>query len=104
MRDDAADPSSLISYPSSLYNMVEIKILTRPECHLCDAAKFVVNKVARDFDAQVVEVDISTDAQLEADYGWDIPVIFVDGTEHARHRVSERPLRELLTTITSSRQ
>ncbi len=84
--------------------MIEIRILTRPDCHLCDAAKFVVNKVARDFDAQVVEVDIRTDAQLEADYRWDIPVIFVDGTEHARHRVSERPLRERLAAVSSSRQ
>ena len=84
--------------------MIEIRILSRPACHLCDAAKFVVDKVARNFDAQIVEVDISTDTQLEADYGSHIPVIFVDGTEHARHRVSERHLRERLAAIASARR
>jgi glutaredoxin len=79
--------------------MIEIKILSKPSCHLCDAAKFVVDKVARRFDARVVEVDISTDPRLEAAYGCDIPVIFVNGQEHARHRVNERALREWLASI-----
>jgi len=46
--------------------------------------------------ARVDEIDISTDADLEARYGVDIPVLLVDGKKAAKYRVSEQELRRIL--------
>jgi glutaredoxin len=59
---------------------------------LCDRAKEVVTRCGVRFEL----VDISCDAELEALFGNDIPVILLDGKEIARHFVRERKLLELL--------
>ena len=83
--------------------MTEIKILTRPECHLCDEAKLAIADGVDGFDVEIVEVDIRDDADLEARYRWDIPVFLIDGEERFRHRVDTEKLRDILATIASRR-
>ena len=46
--------------------------------------------------ARIDEVDISTDAGLEARYALDIPVLLVDGTKAAKYRVTEQELLRML--------
>jgi hypothetical protein len=41
-----------------------------------------------DTPATIDEIDISIDADLEARYGVDIPVLLVDGKKAAKHRVT----------------
>jgi len=84
--------------------MIEIKILSRPGCHLCDDAKRTIEQVMVGFDATLVDVDISADVELEARYAWEIPVIFLDGAEWFRYRIEPAELRAALTAIASSRQ
>ncbi len=76
--------------------MIEVRMLSRPGCHLCDRAKAVIVDVAVGFDVQIVEVNIQGDAELEGRYGWDIPVVFIDGREHCRHRVDVEAFRRAL--------
>jgi hypothetical protein len=45
---------------------------------------------------RVDEVDISIDAELEALYGLEIPVLLVDGRKAAKYRVTEETLTRLL--------
>jgi hypothetical protein len=45
---------------------------------------------------RVDEVDISTDAALEALYGLEIPVLLVDGRKAAKYRVTDETLTRLL--------
>lgn len=73
-----------------------VTFYTRPECHLCHAARYIMERVARDIPVDIEYIDISADADLEAKYGHDIPVLLIDGVEHARHRVIERDLRRAL--------
>lgn len=73
---------------------------TRPQCHLCDAARFVVERVARDLPLRIEYIDVSTDADLERRYGWHVPVVLIDGVEHARHRIDESALRHALESRT----
>ena len=73
-----------------------LTIYTRPGCHLCDEMKVVVQRVVRDADAAVEEIDISTDPALEAQYGLEIPVLLVDGKKAAKYRVTEDELTRLL--------
>jgi glutaredoxin len=59
----------------------------RPGCHLCDDARTVVAQVCGDLGEQWVEVDITTDAELENRFGDEVPVTFVDGRQHDFWRV-----------------
>lgn len=71
-------------------------LLTRPGCHLCDVAKEALARVADTAGEQWVERDVSTDRELEAEYGDRLPVILLDGREHGYWRVEEaRLLRDL---------
>ena len=58
--------------------------------------KAVVANVARTIPLSMIEVDISTDPLLEAQYGLEIPVLMVDGKKAAKYRVGEEELRKIL--------
>ena len=58
--------------------------------------KAVVARVGRTVPVVVVEIDISTDAALEAQYGLEIPVLMIDGKKAAKYRVGEDELRRIL--------
>ncbi|HEX7407403.1 MAG TPA: glutaredoxin family protein [Candidatus Binatia bacterium] len=68
----------------------------RPECHLCDEMKQVVLPVARELGCTVAEIDITGDADLEAQFGTEIPVLFVNGRKAFKYRVVEHELRKRL--------
>jgi hypothetical protein len=76
--------------------MVAVTIYSRPGCHLCDEMKAVVHKVARTVPLSLEEIDISKDAALEAEYGLEIPVLFVAGRKAAKYRVGEEELRRIV--------
>lgn len=65
----------------------KVMLLSRPECHLCDAAREVLQRIQRDVEFELAEVDVDSDPELARRYGADIPVVFVDNREAARHRV-----------------
>ena len=76
--------------------MITLTLYSRPGCHLCDEMKAVVNRVAQSVPLRIDVVDISTDPQLEARYGLEIPVLLIDGRKAAKYRVSEEELRRVL--------
>jgi thiol-disulfide isomerase/thioredoxin len=78
--------------------MVVLTLYSRPGCHLCDEMKAVVQRASRAVDASIIveEIDISTDPELEARYGLEIPVLFVEGKKAAKYRVTEEELARLL--------
>ena len=78
--------------------MIALTIYTRPGCHLCHEMKILVERVVRDTRAaaQIEEVDIGNDPDLEARYGLEIPVLLVNGKKAAKYRVSEKELTRIL--------
>lgn len=73
-----------------------ITLIGKAGCHLCDAAREVVAKVANDLGVGWVEYDINEDPSLKEDY-WDIiPVTLVDGRRHDFWKVDEERLRAAL--------
>jgi thiol-disulfide isomerase/thioredoxin len=78
--------------------VIALTLYSRPGCHLCDDMKAIVDRVVRTMPepAIVEEVDISTDPDLEARYGLEIPVLLVNGKKAAKYRVREEDLRRLL--------
>jgi 4a-hydroxytetrahydrobiopterin dehydratase len=66
--------------------MTKVTLYTRPDCPLCDKARDAMT--ASGVPIELTEVDIDQDAVLRARYTDDVPVIFIDGREAFRHRVT----------------
>jgi hypothetical protein len=70
-----------------------VVLFTRPGCHLCDAARDVVEKVTADLGEPYEERDITSDPQQLSRYVESIPVVEVDGVQVDFWRISEERLR-----------
>jgi len=75
-----------------------LTLYSRPGCHLCDDMKAVIARVRASslMPMTLEEIDISTDAELEARYGTEIPVLLLNGRKVAKYRVSEAELRRIV--------
>ena len=73
-----------------------VRLYSRPGCHLCDTARTTVAAVCDELGETWDEVDISTDPDLLARYGEEIPVTVVDGRQHDFWRVDADRLRAAL--------
>lgn len=73
-----------------------VRFYTRTDCHLCDVAKVDVDRICTDLGVGLAVVDVDSDPELRAEYGDRVPVILVDGREHAQYRVDEQRLRAAL--------
>ena len=75
-----------------------LTLYSRPGCHLCDDMKTVIARVRGSSLTPMTleEIDISTDAELEARYGTEIPVLLLNGRKVAKYRVSEAELRRIV--------
>jgi glutaredoxin len=71
-------------------------IYSRPGCHLCDDMKATVGALAASLGTTVEEIDITVDADLEARYGAEIPVLFINGRKAFKYRVSPAELSRYL--------
>ncbi|WGL52915.1 glutaredoxin family protein [Nocardioides sp. BP30] len=74
-----------------------ITLYSRPGCHLCDAARSVIERVCATLGESYVEYSIDDDPALRERYGEEIPVTLVDGRQHDFWRVDEARLRAALT-------
>ncbi len=73
-----------------------LTLISRPNCHLCEEAKQALGRVDAQTGAGWVELDVTSDPELEREYGDRVPVILLDGREHGYWRVEEmRLLRDL---------
>ena len=75
-----------------------ITLITKPGCHLCDEARVVIERVARDLHVQWVERSLLDDPALSAAYSEQIPVTLVDGEQHDYWGVDEGRLRAALAS------
>jgi len=64
----AAEPSS-----------VQLTLLTRAYCHLCDEMREALAPFAARHGARVDEIDVDADAELEARWGDFVPVLLAGG-------------------------
>lgn len=86
---------------------VDLTIIGKPECHLCDVAADVIDQVVSELaDAEparlvrVRKLSILDDAALHERYWEQIPVIWINGEEHAYWRVEPTRLRDALLAAT----
>jgi glutaredoxin len=79
----------------------KVIIYTRPGCHLCDEAKAEIARArhgARPFDLE--EINIDDDPALARLYGYDIPVVTINGAHSFKHRLTAEDFtRELCRAL-----
>lgn len=76
---------------------IRVTIIGKDGCHLCDEATDVVADVLEGFSNVSLEHrDLAEDPGWQRDYADKIPVVLVDGQEHAYWRVRPDRLRESL--------
>lgn len=76
---------------------VRVTLIGKPDCHLCDDARAVIEQVCGELDVRWEEVSILDDPEL-ADEFWDkIPVTLIDGQVHDIYRVDGARLRAKLS-------
>lgn len=73
-----------------------VLVLTRPGCHLCEDALAIVRAVCAETGATWGERDIDGDPDLQRRYTDQVPVTFVDGSQHDYWRVDPARLRAAL--------
>jgi glutaredoxin len=78
---------------------VPVVLYTKPGCGLCDKMKTEMKSAGVDKLYTLEEVDIEKDADLFARYRYEIPVLFINGTEAFRHRLSAAEFRTYLTSL-----
>lgn len=72
---------------------MEVTLYTRQNCPLCEEAKSVLVRAG----LTPQEIDIDLDPVLLRKYNDDVPVIYIDGAEAFRHRVSDEQLRLMMS-------
>lgn len=73
-----------------------LRLLTIPDCHLCDQAREVVRRVAGEAGVAWVEDDLTQVGALDPLWWEQVPVVLLDGRVISFWRVEEARLREEL--------
>ncbi|WP_133542097.1 glutaredoxin family protein [Microbacterium sp. BK668] len=79
--------------------MTTLTLISKPDCHLCDVAREIVEAVVAELPEDSVEVEdksILDDAALYELWWEKIPVVLIDGAVHGHWRVSPDRLRAAL--------
>lgn len=73
-----------------------VTLVTRQGCHLCDVAEPVVRAAAAEAGVRFELRDVDASPADRAAWTDKVPVVLVDGREHAYWTVNERALRRAL--------
>lgn len=82
--------------PASGSPVPEVLLLTRPGCHLCEAAREILERVSVDLGIPWQDRSIEQDPDLTARFGEEIPVLMIDGVQRDFWQIDEARLRRLL--------
>ena len=72
---------------------MKVQLFTRAGCCLCDEAHESIERVRAETPFELEIIDIDTDPTLVERYGWEIPVVLVDGKKIAKLHLDEAMLR-----------
>ena len=82
--------------------MTTLTLIGKPDCHLCDVAREVVETVVAELpeDSVILEERSILDDPALYEVWWEkIPVVLIDGTLHGHWRVSPDRLRAALHAV-----
>ena len=73
--------------------MISLKLLTRPDCHLCHQMRADVDRLLAGEEHAWEEVDVDSDDELARRWSDSIPVLFVNGRLFAKVRLPKLAAR-----------
>ena len=73
--------------------MISLKLLTRPDCHLCSQMRADVDRLLAGEPHMWEEVDVDSDDELARRWSDSIPVLFVNGRLFAKVRLPKLAAR-----------
>ncbi len=76
--------------------MIELILYTRNDCPLCHQMEAVIAAEAPKFDARIQRIEIDGDPDLEARFGIEVPVLFVNDRKAFKYRCTPTELRKRL--------
>ncbi|GMT43176.1 MAG: hypothetical protein IEMM0002_1587 [bacterium] len=82
---------------------VDLLFYSRPDCHLCDEMKEVVENVLAGVERVPITlklIDVSADPELEREYGMDVPLLFYGDECIAKHRIAGEELLKRIAKLT----
>lgn len=80
-----------------------VTLYTRPGCHLCDEAKQAMLAARCEGQYTLREINIDLDPELVRRYGWDIPVVAINGVDTFKHRLTSPEFaREIRRVVESA--
>ena len=74
-----------------------VVLVTRQGCHLCQEAEPVVARAAADAGVPLEVRDVDADPADRERWTDKVPVVLLDGVEHAYWRIDEKVLRKALS-------
>ena len=78
---------------------IQIEILTKKDCCLCDDAQEIVERVIPDYPVTLTLKDIESDAALYETYKERIPVVRINGEDSFVYKTHETTLRKKLDKL-----
>ena len=73
-----------------------VVLVTRPNCHLCEAARSTVARVTEELGVSWREESVEDHAQLLERFSEEVPVLLLDGVQRDFWTIDEARLRRLL--------
>ena len=67
---------------------LQLTLVTRRDCHLCEEMAAAIAEVAPSFGAAIETRDVDADPELRARYTNDVPVLLIEGRKAFKYRVS----------------
>jgi glutaredoxin len=75
---------------------LQLQLYTRRSCCLCEEMKQVIREAANRFPLALEETDVDDSAEIQALYGTEVPVLFINGRKAFKYRVTLRDLQKRL--------
>jgi glutaredoxin len=91
---------------------IELTLIGKPGCHLCEDAELAVERVLASFLASnpsvavsITQHNILDDAEFAARYSEEIPVLLINGNVHNYWRIDEdRFMRALIEVVEAEKE
>jgi glutaredoxin len=74
----------------------QLLLYTRKDCCLCQEMKATLSRAAHRVSFVLEEIDVDTSPGLQAEYGNDVPVLFINGRKAFKHHVAAEELEKRL--------
>lgn len=79
-----------------------VTLVGKPGCHLCDAARRVVDPICAEAGVELEELSVLDDPELMDRYGEYIPVVLINGAQHDFYRVDAARFAQALAAAGGS--